>query len=82
MNRKVNYYIMIVISFLQGMVFYGPVATIYRQGRGLSMYQIFLIESVNMILMIAFEIPWGWFADKFGYKTTLVISILYFLFQK
>lgn len=82
MNRKVNYYIMIVISFLQGMVFYGPVATIYRQGRGLSMYQIFLIESVNMILMIAFEIPWGWFADKFGYKTTLVISYFIFFISK
>lgn len=73
---------MYIICFLQGFVFYGPVATIYRQSRGLSMYQIFLLESIFMVLMIAFEVPWGWFADRFGYKLTLVISNLLFLFSK
>lgn len=65
---------MYIIAFLQGLVFYGPVATLYRQSRGLSMYNIFLIESIFMILMLLFEIPWGWFADKYGYKITLLIA--------
>lgn len=73
---------MFAITFLQGFVFYGPIATLYRQSRGLSMYNIFLIESIFMILMLVFEIPWGWFADKFGYKPTLIISNLLFFISK
>ncbi len=73
---------MYLIVFFQGFVFYGPVSTIYRQGRGISIYQIFLIESVFWIVMIAFEIPWGWFADRYGYKKTLVISNLVFFISK
>ena len=65
---------MYIIVFLQGFVFYGPIATLYRQNRNLSLSNMFLIESISMILMIVFEIPWGWFADRFGYKKTLIIS--------
>ncbi|GAA0181741.1 MFS transporter [Clostridium sediminicola] len=85
-NKKItnrsNIYIMYAIVFFQGFVFYGPVATLYRQDRGISMYQIFIIESVFWILMLAFEIPWGLFADKFGYKKTLLISNLIFFISK
>lgn len=73
---------MFAIVFLQGFVFYGPIATMYRQARGLSMYDIFIIESISWILMILFEIPWGWFADKFGYKKTIIISNLIFFISK
>ena len=73
---------MYIIVFLQGFVFYGPIATIYRQNRGLSMSSIFLIESISWVLMIIFEIPWGWFSDKFGYKKTLVISNFLFFISK
>ncbi len=74
MDKKINVYLMYIIAFLQGLVFYGPIATLYRQSRGLSMYNIFLIESIFMILMLLFEIPWGWFADKYGYKITLLMG--------
>lgn len=82
LNRKINVYLMYIIVFLQGFVFYGPIATIYRQNRGLSMSSIFLIESISWVLMIIFEIPWGWFSDKFGYKKTLVISNFLFFISK
>lgn len=77
-----NIYLMCVISFLQGLVFYGPIATIFRQSRGLSIYEIFIIESILLVLMISFEVPWGYFADKFGYKKTLVFSYLLFFISK
>lgn len=70
-----NYFLLCIIAFLQGFIFYGPVATVYRQSRGISIYEIFLIESIFMILMVVFELPWGWFADRFGYKTTLVSAL-------
>lgn len=75
---KKNIYLMCVIAYLQGLVFYGPIATIFRESRGLTIYQIFIIESIFMVLMICLEIPWGYFADRFGYKRALVLS--YFLF--
>jgi MFS family permease len=73
---------MFAIVFLQGFVFYGPIATLYRQARGILMYDIFIIESVSWILMILFEIPWGWFADRFGYKKTIIISNFIFFISK
>lgn len=73
---------MYFIVFLQGFVFYGPISTLYRQSRGLSMYQIFLIESMFWLLMIVFEIPWGYFADRFGYKRTLIFSNILFFVSK
>jgi len=75
MKANRNYILLCVIAFLQGFVFYGSIATIYRQVRGISIYEIFLTEFVCNVLMVVFEIPWGWFADRFGYKITLVASL-------
>ncbi|WP_411168292.1 MFS transporter [Clostridium sp. MB05] len=82
MNNKRNIYLMNLIVFLQGFVFYAPIATIFREDRGISLSQIFLIESISMILIILFEIPWGIFADRFGYKKTLVIVNFIFFISK
>ncbi len=82
LNKNRNVYLMYLIVFLQGFVFYGPIAAIYRQARGLSMYNIFIIESISWTLMILLEIPWGWFADRFGYKKTIVISNFIFYLSK
>ena len=82
MNKKINIYILNIIIFLQGFVFYAPIATIYREKRGISLSQIFLIESIYMILIILMEIPWGRFADKFGYKKTLILSNFIFFLSK
>lgn len=80
MNKKINVYLMYIITFLQGLIFYVPVSTIYRQSRGLSMYQIFLLESIFTVILILSQVPLGWVADKYGYKFTLIISnILYFV---
>jgi len=68
LNSKHNVYVMYAIVFLQGFVFYGPVATIYRQAQGLLMSEIFLIESIALISILLFEVPWGWFAIDTGTK--------------
>ncbi len=77
---KRNIYLMYAIAFLQGMVFYGPVATLYRQAQGVSVFQITLIESISLILCILLEVVWGVIADRIGYKRTMVFCCaLYFL---
>ena len=77
---KRNIYLLWGIALLQGMVFYAPVATLYRQAAGLGIFHITLIESISLCLTICLEIPWGWLADRIGYrKTMLVCCFLYFL---
>lgn len=77
-----NIPLMYAIVFLQGLVFYASVSTVYRQAKGLSLSEIFIIESVTWLLMILLEIPWGLFADRFGYKKTIVIANFIFLLSK
>lgn len=77
---KRNLYILYAIALLQGMVFYAPVATLYRQAAGVGIFQITLIESISLALMIALELPWGYLADRIGYKKTMVFCCsLYFV---
>ena len=61
---KKNIYLMYAIGLLQGMVFYGPIATLYRQAQGVTVFQITLIESISLALCIALEVPWGYLADR------------------
>ena len=68
-----NIYIMYAVSLLQGMVFYAPIATLYRQQAGLSFFDITLIESISLIISIALEIPWGAVADRIGYKKSMIV---------
>lgn len=70
---KKNIYLLYAISFLQGMVFYGPVATLYRQARGVGLFEIGLIESVSLGLCLLLEIPWGMLADRIGHRRTMVV---------
>ena len=53
------------------MVFYGPIATLYRQAWGITVFQITLIESISLVLCLLLEIPWGMIADRIGYKRTM-----------
>lgn len=77
---KKNIYILYAIGLLQGMVFYGPIATLYRQAQGVTVFQITLIESISLALCIALEVPWGVVADRIGYRKTMVFCCgLYFV---
>lgn len=73
---------MVIISFLQGLVFYGPIATLYRLDRGISLSDIFILQIVLGIVSLILEIPWGWVADIIGYKRTLLISNVLFFASK
>lgn len=57
---KRNIYLLYTMTFLQGMVFYGAIATLYRQAQGVTIFQITLIESISYALCIALEVPWAW----------------------
>ena len=80
--KKRNLYILYAMALLHGMVFYAPVATLYRQAAGLGIFEISLIESISLALTIALEIPWSWAADRIGYRKTMVICCGLFFVSK
>lgn len=80
MRIKKNLVIMYALACLHGMVFYGPVAVLYRQAAGVSVFQTALIESISLVLTVLLELPWGIAADRIGYRRTLIIcSVLFFI---
>lgn len=69
-----------LMAFLQGMVFYAPVAALYRTQAGISLGQIALIESISWLVVLALEIPWGLFTARVGYRASLLVCCgLYFV---
>lgn len=80
--KNKNIYLMYAIALLQGMVFYGPIATLYRQAHGVSILQITVIESISLILCLLLEFPWGIIADKIGYKRTILFCCVLYFFSK
>ena len=82
MKIKRNIYLSYAIVFLQGMVFYAPVASLYRQARGLTLGQITLIEGISFLLSLAMELPWGVIADRIGYKMTMIAGCGIFALSK
>lgn len=73
---------MYALACLHGMVFYGPVAVLYRQAAGVSVFQTALIESISLVLTVLLELPWGIAADRIGYRRTLIICSVLFLYLK
>ena len=80
--HKRNIVLLCLITFLQGMVFYAAVATLYRQAAGLSIFEITAIEGISVAMALALEVPWGRIAERIGYRHTMVVCNLLFLLTK
>ncbi len=79
---KLNLRLMYLVVFLQGLIFYRPVSLLYRIERGLTISEFFFLEFFMFVIIILTEVPWGYFADKFGYKKTLIISYSIFFLSR
>ena len=64
------------------MVFYAPVAVLYRQAAGVTVLQMTVIEGISLLLSVALEIPWGIVAEKIGYRNTMVFCCLLYFVSK
>ena len=79
---KRNRILLYAVALLQGMVFYAPVSTLYRAAQGVTVFEITLIESVSLALCLLLEIPWGYLADRIGYRRTMVFCAVLYLLSK
>ena len=82
MPFKRNIRLLYAMSFIQGMVFYVSIATLYRKACGVTVFQMTLIESISLALTMALELPWGIAAERIGYKRVLVICSFLSAFAK
>ena len=76
MQKNKNIILLLLANLLQGLVFYAPVATLYRQAAGISVLQITVIESISLALCVVLELPWGIVADRIGYRNTMIICMV------
>ena len=81
-SKKRNIALMYAICFFQGIVLYASISTLYRQARGLSLAEYAVIDGFSYLFQLAFEIPFGMLADRFGYKKTLIFSNGLYLLSK
>lgn len=51
-----------------------PVIVLFYKSNGLTMQDIFLLQSVYSLTLMTLEIPTGYFADKAGRKTSILIG--------
>jgi MFS family permease len=83
MNAQIvqkNIRILLAMEFLHGAMFIMPIITLYFLDHGLSIAQVILIQIIFAIAMSFMEVPSGYFADKWGRKTSIIIgSVLSFL---
>ena len=80
LNRNLR--IMLVMSLLQGMVFYAPIATLYRRAAGLTVFEITLIESICMLVSMGLEVLWGVAAERLGYRKTMILCCMVYFVSK
>lgn len=53
-----------------------PIVVLFFQDNGLSMTQIFLLNSIFSISIVVFEIPSWYFSDVLGRKKSLIIAAI------
>ncbi len=66
--------ILLLISFLNGLVFYAPVALLVRTQVGITVPQFFTLQMILSISIFIFEVPSGYISDRLGYKKSIVFS--------
>ena len=80
--QKKNIWILLGISLLQGMCFYAPIATLYRQAAGVTIFEMSVIESASFAASLLLEVPWGMAADRIGYRKTMIFCTALFFMSK
>ena len=71
-----------IMAFMNGLVFFAPVALLVRTKAGLSLEQFFLLQAILSAVIFVLEIPTGMFTDRIGYRNTLILSEVTLFFAR
>lgn len=65
MNKKnISLYAMYFFSFFKGFMVLMPVVVLFFQSRGLSVGEVFALQSVFAFAVFALEVPTGFIGDR------------------
>lgn len=67
----------LAFGFFQVFLVIMPVAVPFFESRGLSMQEIFLLQALFAMVVVAMEIPSGYVADLLGRRRTLVVGSVF-----
>ena len=73
MKNNLFYFQWYKILFLTMLI--DPIFVIYAYSEGLSANQIFILTSIEAVLIMLLEVPTGVISDLFGYKISMVLSV-------
>lgn len=82
LNQKIqskNIPILYFVAFLQGMMFFLPILSLYYQESLFTVKNVAFIFSIEAFASIFFEVPTGAIADLFGRKRTLILANIIFI---
>lgn len=71
-----------MMSLMNGLVFFAPVALLVRTSAGLSTATFFTLQALLSIVIFFFEIPAGKITDCIGYRKTIIISQILLCFAR
>ena len=65
-----------ILKALRGALLVMPVIVPFFQSNGLSQSEIFLLQSAFAVAILVFEVPSGYFADRFSRKHSLLLGAI------
>lgn len=71
---EANIWKLYILDFLRAFMLFTPVMVLFFQENGLNMTQVFLLNSLYSIAIVLLEVPSGYFADRFGRRTSLILG--------
>ena len=77
MNNNLFYFQWYKILFLTMLI--DPIFVIYAYSEGLSANRIFILTSIEAVLIMLLEVPTGVISNLFGYKISMVLSVFCFI---
>ena len=74
MTFRTQTYVLIAMQTLRAFMIAMPIIVLYWQSHGLSIQDIFILQVIFSIAIVAFEIPSGYFADLYGRKWSITLG--------
>jgi MFS family permease len=68
--------LLLFIRILRMFMIMMPVIVLYWQSHGLQMKDIFVLQVIFSIGMVIFEVPTGYFSDRFGHRTAIIVGCI------
>lgn len=81
MNLANNIWKLYLIKTSKWFMVYMPIVVLFMKSNGLDLRAVMLVNAVYSLSIAVFEIPSGYFSDRFGRKQSLVIGTLFISLQ-